>query len=184
LIIIGLLKISFDKNKTSGLIIFLIGAFFMVPKIFEISYNFSKIFWPIILLVIGTVLIFSNKKMSNFKKKRSYVDSQFDVVNIFSGGEKIIESQDFSGANITSIFGGSEIDARTAKISGDSAEINVLTIFGGTEIHIPQDWEVKLETFSIFGAFSDERRHLTQNENKKLLIVKGFVIFGGGEINN
>ncbi len=185
LIGIGLLKISFDSKKTGGIIVLLIGSFFMAPKLMFIPVDLMKVFWPAIFLIVGSVLVFSNNKFFNLRKKKPFNKDEFNFVNIFSGGERIIESQDFTGGNITSIFGGSEINAINAKIINDSAEINILTIFGGMELRIPEDWEVKLETFSIFGGFNDERRNISANiTNKKVLIVKGLVIFGGGEIKN
>jgi hypothetical protein len=38
-----------------------------------------------------------------------------------------------------------------------------------------------MEEFSLFGGFSDNRRNVKADSNK-VLIVKGLVIFGGGEI--
>jgi hypothetical protein len=43
---------------------------------------------------------------------------------------------------------------------------------------------VKVKVTAIFGGFSDERKVLADNEanNGKELIVKGLVLFGGGEV--
>ncbi len=185
LIGLGLLKISFDSRKTGGIILLLIGSFFMMPKLMFIPTDIAKIFWPSIFLIIGAVLVFANNKYFSFWKKKTYGKNEFNSVNIFSGGERIIESKDFEGGNVISVFGGSEINLRNAQILGESAEINMLTVFGGTEIVIPDNWELKLEAFSIFGGLSDERRNTSTNViDKKVLVVKGLVIFGGGEIKN
>ena len=63
-------------------------------------------------------------------------------------------------------------------------EIDVFVMFGGTEIRVPADWSVQVEVFSLLGGFSDKRRSTVQvvPDPGKVLVIKGFVMFGGGEV--
>ena len=48
-----------------------------------------------------------------------------------------------------------------------------------------QDWNIKINIISIFGGFADKRL-ISENDidPSKKLIIKGIVIFGGGEIKS
>ena len=61
--------------------------------------------------------------------------------------------------------------------------------YSGTAVHhslyLPVDWEVVIKTVTIFGGFEDKRtKAQTEISDKKILIIKGLVLFGGGELKN
>jgi len=64
--------------------------------------------------------------------------------------------------------------------------LDVLTIFGGTKIVVPSDWAVTIDVVSIFGGFADKRRsaHHINLIPENRLVIKGFTIFGGGEVKD
>ena len=90
------------------------------------------------------------------------------------------------GGKVTRIFGGNEIDLTSAKIQNNEPLIDVFTIFGGCEIVVPRGWDVQVDVTSIFGAFDDKRGPVdySNTEPNKVLRIKGFTIFGGGEIKS
>ena len=59
-------------------------------------------------------------------------------------------------------------------------------MFGGVEISVPRGWEVQVDVTSIFGGFNDKRGPVepSSDNDKKTLIIKGFAIFGGGEVKS
>jgi predicted membrane protein len=74
-----------------------------------------------------------------------------------------------------------------ARLSPGSNYIDVFCIFGGMKLIVPEDWNVKIRVMSIFGGFSDKHRILstgTSAAQDTQLIIKGIVIFGGGEITS
>ena len=88
---------------------------------------------------------------------------------------------------MTAVFGGSKINLSNASVvAGQIPVIDVFAMFGGTEIIVPEDWTVKLEISAIFGGFSDKRKSVINvvNNPDKTLVVKGMVLFGGGEIKS
>jgi predicted membrane protein len=111
--------------------------------------------------------------------------SQFiDEFNVFSGSEKKISMKNFKGGKITSIFGGSEIDLLDAELSSETNVIELFYLFGGSSIKVPNDWVVINKVTAILGGFADKRNVSTPKEPvpNKTLILRGFVMFGGGEI--
>ncbi|MFT7002026.1 MAG: putative membrane protein, partial [Spirosomataceae bacterium] len=67
--------------------------------------------------------------------------------------------------------------------------LEVFVLFGGIELVVPSDWEVKSDVTALFGGFSNKKRSF-QNDaavvttGKKVLYIKGTVLFGGGEIKS
>lgn len=57
-------------------------------------------------------------------------------------------------------------------------------MFGGYTIIVPQDWNIIIDIVPVFGGFSDKRIKDPNRvyEDDKILIIKGFVLFGGGEV--
>jgi predicted membrane protein len=64
--------------------------------------------------------------------------------------------------------------------------IEITCIFGGTTIIVPDNWNVILDVTPILGGFSDSRklRGDVIRDNTRSLVIRGTVIFGGGEIKS
>lgn len=191
LIAIGVYSLLKHSGSTTGVVLILIGGFFIIPKL-DIIENFSfHVYWPIILIVIGIYLIynfmFSSKKTidENFTHTELSNDDFFDDSNIFGGGHRIITSQNLRGGKISCIFGGTKIDLTKAQLAEGKNIINTNVAFGGIELIVPAAWHVSSELQPIFGGVSDKRmvNHDYQNSTKEL-VLRGGVIFGGVEIKN
>jgi predicted membrane protein len=109
---------------------------------------------------------------------------KIDDVAIFGGGKRILHSDNFKGGTITAIFGGSEVDLSNCKLAMGENVIDVMAIFGGMTILVPSDWKIIVNVFPLFGGFSVKGRKdpNVDYDPAKALIIKGVVIFGGGEI--
>lgn len=107
-----------------------------------------------------------------------------DEVAIFGGGHKTFTSETFKGGNITAVFGGHEIDLTQCKLAEGENVLDVLTIFGGCEIIVPRDWNIILNVTPLFGGFSNKIRRDPNwvADPSRTLVIKGLVIFGGGEL--
>ena len=185
-ILIGILFLLLARNKTAGAVLLGIGLFNLYPDL-----------WPIILVFIGLYIIFGRKgrlklQYKSFSETEPGIPSSAEMdskdllesVSIFGGGSKIVNSDNFRGGNIVSIFGGSEINLNNCKLSDGDNTIEITAIFGGTTLIVPSDWKVILDVLPIFGGFGDKR---IKDPNKtfqegRTLIIKGIVLFGGGEI--
>ena len=188
LVVIGLvITIGASGERNSGVIVMAIGAFFMIPKIFKETFDIN-VLWPIILIIIGLIIIFSKRKHHRWKghSEAKIGDNYIDIINVFSGSERQIISEIFSGGKITAIFGGCEIDLTQAKLAPGVSELEIVCVFGGTEIIMPSDWNIKIDVMPVLGNFSDERRIIANNsvDMSKQLVIKGTVVFGGGELRS
>ena len=187
LAVIGFIIILNSRNKTLGVILFILGTFFLLPRIFpNIEYN-SDIVFPVIIIALGLYILF--KRSINWNYHRGRFDKKLNKdyledVSIFGGGTKVIKSDDFKGGNITAIFGGSEIDLSKCRLAEGENIIDVLLIFGGTTILVPMDWDIRINVTPLFGGFSHKSRkdNGTPFDSTRTLIIKGVAIFGGGEV--
>lgn len=180
----------FKKKLIPTLIFTSIWAFFVLPDFFPtLRTEELRDYWPILLILAGLLFVNSHRKKKNpdGTLQRDDISSEdiIDEVVIFSGNIKRVESNNFSGGEITSIFGGSELYFNNCKLSPNGAVIELVNIFGGSKIVVPRDWNVKIEVVSILGGFADKRVYF-DNERplENTLTIKGMTIFGGGEITN
>lgn len=188
LIVLGAYFI-FGKNKPEpGIIMVAIGGVFLLQDLdfFRVR-DIWHIFWPVAIIAIGISLI--ARRGGAFKSKnpndpKSPSLDYLDDTAIFGGGERKIDSQNFQGGKITAVFGGSDIDFRSASLAEGTNTLDIFVMFGGTDIKVPADWTVEVDVFSIFGGFSDNRSSALKvvPDKTKVLRVKGFVMFGGGDI--
>jgi predicted membrane protein len=196
LIAIGAIILATSHNKTAGIILIGIGLFSLFPD-----------FWPLVLVGLGIYIILKRSKpksdflnsgiSDSFDKEakgsadpnatssanKSFQDS-IDDVSIFGGGTKNFSSRNFTGGKLTAIFGGSDIHLENCSLAHGRNELDLFVMFGGYTIFVPQDWNVIIDLVPIFGGFSDRRIKDPNRvyEEDKVLIIKGMVLFGGGEI--
>ncbi len=182
---LGLLNIFIKKNLRAGLIFMSIGLIWMVWRIVDMPIDLRGMMFPIIAVVIG-VLMVTVKNRHNKTKGSEHSEHEIDMLTLFGGGNRKITSDQFLGGKVTSIFGGSEIDLTGANLKEEQCVIDAFTMFGGLEISVPRGWEVQVDVTSIFGGFNDKRGpvELSHEHGKKILIIKGFAIFGGGEVKS
>jgi predicted membrane protein len=187
LITIGVvITLGSSGGKTSGIIVMAVGAFFLIPHIFRETFNVDM-FWPSIFIIIGVIFIFSKRRGWNAVSiSPQSGDDYIDYVHVFSGGERQIVSDNFRGGKVTAIFGGSEIDLTKAKLAPGVSELELACVFGGTTIIVPDDWNVKIEVVPVLGGFGDSRKLSPGRtvDTTKQLVIKGAVVFGGGEVKS
>jgi len=191
LIFLGLVFLSNKDNKGTGLILITIGSFFLLPRFFDLPNYWRSLFWPSMLILLGLVVIFGSRRHgggSTFfggSRRRGSSEDFLDDVDVFGGGDRIINSQNFQGGKITHIFGGSKYDMTNARLAPGNNNLEIVWIFGGSKFIIPEGWNVKVEVTSIFGGFSDKRvRSIVVTDSDRTLVISGQIIFGGGEIVN
>lgn len=187
LVVLGLTIIVAASNKLPGIVLLVIGGMFILSDLHIIPVlSFWKVMVPIILIIIGITIIFS-KSLHLGGFKGSHDTSSFDTIDevaILGGSKKIISSSGFKGGKITAVFGGGEFDLTTSQLAEGNNVLELVAIFGGAGIFVPDDWNVKIDVVSILGGFSDSRKpsRILVRDESKVLIIKGFVLFGGGEI--
>jgi hypothetical protein len=214
LITIGVFSILTSDKIAPGIILIGIGTIFLLSNVLPHAWPHffdwfdGSVFWYLVIIIVGASLLLrkagDNKDASrrrhsrrpgSFRSSEEQPDSidpegedidYLDEVTIFAGGKKIVTSSNFKGGRLTSIFGGSDIDLTQSQLGSGIVEIEVFAMFGGWTLVLPQQWQVKSDVVAVFGGISDKRvlRPDTVKDNTRQLVIKGFVMFGGGEIKS
>lgn len=175
LILIGLINLLVGKFRQASLLLGL-GIVFMLNEADLIDLS---TYWPVILIVIGVAFIFRR----NSQSLSDLTSPSFDEVAIFGGNKTSISSSGLSGGKITALFGGTTVDLRGSQLIED-AQIDIFVLFGGTEIIVPKEWKVKEDATVLLGGFEDSRDPQEIASEGPTLSIKGFAMFGGGELRS
>jgi predicted membrane protein len=185
LVAIGLvITLGSSGSKSSGIIVMAVGAFFLIPHIFTFDVD---MFWPSIFIIIGVIFIFTKRHGWNSVASTGIVgDDYIDYVNVFSGGERQIVSENFKGGKISAVFGGMELDLTKAKLAPGRNDLEIACVFGGATLIVPDDWNISIEVTPVLGGFTDSRKLIPGRiiDPTRQLVIKGAVVFGGGEIKS
>jgi len=189
MMIIGLFILINHNDSFLGIILVAIGGFWFLSRYsdFPISNLFFE-YWPILIILFGIYIIFKKDGSTSTRKVNlegeNYDIDYIDDVSIFGGGRKNITSQNFKGGKITAIFSGIDIDLHESNLAEGNNSLEITAILGGVDIIVPRDWKVISNVSSIFGGFDDKRILNTNQvyESNKVLIIRGSVIFGGGDL--
>ncbi|MDL2225234.1 cell wall-active antibiotics response protein [Eubacteriales bacterium OttesenSCG-928-M02] len=137
---------------------------------------------PIILITIGIAIIFQGSFSRRAAKAAAMnPDGVRDYTAIFGSQNGLVYKEDFSGANLTAVFGSAKLDMREAIIT-DDVVITSSAIFGGTELWVPQGYKVKVSSVPIFGGTSNKSLPTGGDADGPTIYVNSTTIFGGMEI--
>jgi len=200
LIAIGLL-IGYRRNYTGGgwLVMVLIGGYFTIEDIADI--NLSQYYFAGAFIILGLYLILKPTGINKKSWKKKTVDfnlagdteaeanpvdedDYLDSINVFGGSKQQVFSKKFKGGDVTTIFGGCDINLTHADFE-DTVTLDVVAIFGGVKIIVPPHWVVKSEMTPIFGGVDDKRSAVPLSDGPhKIIKIKGVALFGGVDIRN
>ncbi|WP_419998152.1 DUF1707 SHOCT-like domain-containing protein [Streptomyces boninensis] len=77
-----------------------------------------------------------------------------------------------------SMWGGGTLDLSEARFSTGDTEILAVALWGGTEIVVPDDIEVEVKGFGLFGAFGRRGARKTGRAGTPRVVIKGIAMFG------
>lgn len=187
LIAIGLVNlIDEPRNVFFGGIMTILGGVFLARNLgyslFE-RLDFWELFWPLVIIAVGLQILTSKRISFSGGHNRTMSGDDLDIIRIFSGADVAIDSQNFSGGDIVTVFGGANIDLRGARITDRPARVDVVAIFGGTDIKVPEDWKVKVTGVPIFGGWGNKTAMKSSSQPVDLEI-SCVTIFGGFDVKN
>lgn len=170
--------ISDAKNYIWALIVIVFGVITQLQVQDYTDISPWQIFWPLVLIAIGSSIAFRRPSLSRGKTG----EASDDIVAILAGSDQKNTSDNFTGSKVTTVMGGAKIDLRKATIK-KSATIEVFTFMGGVELVVPRSVIVKNQTNAILGGV-ENKTDQEAGKNAPVLTIVGDVIMGGIEIKN
>jgi predicted membrane protein len=106
-----------------------------------------------------------------------------DYTVVFTSRHQKFDHKEFSGGEITCVFGGVDFDLSEAQLTEGEHRLEINCVFGGVMLYLPIDWRVVLHQSAVFGNFVDNRPAPSfAIDEKKVLILDVTAVFGGGEV--
>jgi hypothetical protein len=186
LVAIGALKLWHATREGhgwfGGLFFVGVGAWMLAEQIVYIRLDARQVL-PLLLVFLGGYMVWRG-----FGGRRRERDpdghSSFSALAIMGGVARRSSSQTFTGADLTAVMGGCEVDLRQASIApGSDAVIDVFAFWGGIDIKVPEDWVVITKAVPIMGGVEDKTR-TPQPASTKRLVIRGIVVMGGVVVKN
>ncbi|MFI8371877.1 MFS transporter [Streptomyces sp. NPDC085466] len=78
-----------------------------------------------------------------------------------------------------SMWGGGRLDLSEARYAKQETVIRAVALFGGTEIILPDDIEVEVRGFGLFGVFGKRGARKHNKPGTPRVLIKGLAMFGG-----
>ncbi len=207
LIAIGFVGLFSPRKWGFGIVLMLIGGFFMLQKLNIERLDFiTRNGWAILLILLGVVIICKtiwlrrflpgrsfNQRSEKSKewhkdyttewKKRQNETGYLERNYVFGGSKEKLDISDFKGGEISCVFGGTELDLTDCQLAEGTHTLEISTVFGGVVLYVPSHWRIEIRQNRVFGSFEDRRPapNFEVDENKALIIDVS-AVFGGGEI--
>ena len=177
IIVPSVIELFNKENTMSSILGIMIGVLLLLAVRDCIAWPMvGKIFLPFLIISIGVSILVKPKFKIKMKKGEN---GKIECIGIFSGRDEKV-SDKFNGADCVAVFGGIDLDLRSAEITEDIT-IDCVAVFGGINIKLPEDVIVKTEGISIFGAISND--YVCNSKKKKPTVhVNHVSIFGGTEL--
>jgi predicted membrane protein len=200
----------FSRDKWfAGVILLLVGGFFLLPKLNIERLEFiTQNGWAIGLVIIGVLVVYraifgkrflyrssdgicvitTDTKHGRGNRSRccgshgnesGYIDRNC----VFSGGKEKMDIKNFKGGEINSVFGGIELDLSDSQLAEGTHRLELNSVFLGIVLFVPLEWNIEIQQTQVFGNFVDNRpKRGFEVDEKRTLIIEANAVFGGGEI--
>lgn len=134
--------------------------------------------WPLLVIGVGAWIV-----VDAGRGRPPVTAETLRITAIFAGRRVASWATPFRSASAIAVFGGVDLDLRSATIAPQGAFVDATAAFGGVKIIVPPEWNVIMSGPAIFGS----------NENKTqlrgapaplspVLTVRGLALFGGVEV--
>lgn len=173
------------RDSGPGIILIVLGAFFMLAKWDVFGVDAWKIFWPGLIIAAGLWVLLRPGTRGFSGTVPAVKEDDINTSVIFSGGSRRIESERFKGGRATALFGSLELDFTPTRLEGNQATVELTATFGGIGIRVPRDWKVVSESHALFGGVEDKRSSsVPAAENPPTLFIRATVLFGGIDVKD
>jgi predicted membrane protein len=179
-------------HGANGIVVMIIGGWLLLNTLGVVRLRFWELFWPMVLIGIGTVLVMQALRRRSRDGSSGDTDDTMTIFAVLGGVKRNSLSTRFRGGEVTAFMGGFQIDLRQAVIPpGEEAVLELLVGMGGGEIIVPTSWTVATPLVPIMGGVDDKRLPPVPGTMESFggkaaprLVLKGLLLMGGLEIKS
>ncbi len=146
-------------------------------------------FWPVILIIIGTVVLVNNFRSRGRSSEdgaiRNTDDGWIESVSVFGSTRESVVSSEFKGGQVTTVMGEARLDLRETSVMEKPAALEITVVMGEMKLRVPREWNVRLDNVTIMGETKDERLvSEAGGEAQTDLVINGAVVMGSLKIED
>jgi hypothetical protein len=183
-------------GRVFGLILVVIGALILLVTLGIVHIHTRDESWPLALLLIamGTALLVKVLQPGAITRQAfglptpvpTDASNTLNDVAVLAGIKRKLETDNFRGGTISSVFGGVDIDLRRAQITVPerTATLDIKAVCAGVKLRVPETWRVNIIGASVFGAYEDKTIPPNTGPNSPTLVITGHSIFASVEVEN
>jgi hypothetical protein len=196
IVAIGAVKLFYARHVPAAVgasFWMLAGLWLLLNKLGIIKLEFWRallLYWPLLLVGVGLSIVWRTFRRREDLKTPADLDSAnaLRTFQVFGGTKRAIGSADFRGGEITTIFGGVNLDLSRAQIASSQdgvpeAVLELLVMWGGVELRVPDGWVIDVRVSPILGGIEDRTRP-SADPRAPRLVLQGNIIMGGVEVKN
>lgn len=195
----GVGKLVSDNSRSGqalGVVLIAGGSLFLLVTLGILHIRAHDESWPLslLLLAFGTIALIKVLESNDRLRPRLgfplVTDSSGEVLRdqvLFGALKRKIDSPNFQGGKLESLFGSIDLNLRRAQISSPekSATLEVSAVFGSIELRVPETWRIVSHAAGVFGTVEDKTiANKAPGFDGPTLFITGSAVFGSVEIKD
>lgn len=108
-------------------------------------------------------------------------DDTEHIINVLAGNTRKGSWHVPRTIRAVNILGGTELDFTHAHFTSDTTHLTVFCLFGGVNVRVPEGVRIVSKAVAIMSGI-ENRGSMSSDPQAPLLVVEGFVLFGGIDI--
>lgn len=164
------------RNVFWGIILIIFGVLLLLDNMDVIDFAEAiRTFWPVLLILWGWSILLKKKDRSTthiFSDVKQQVSGDlFHESSVFGDLVVNIDSQNFKGGSVSTVFGGAHIDLSNAAIAEGEHWMRINGVFGDVTVTLPKNIACSITGNVMFGdievfdqkrsGFSSDLHHVT-----------------------
>ena len=138
-----------------GFVLIIIGILFLLE-----NFGYANVgaiisdYWPVILIIVGFSIITRKRSKPPDIILRDAAQSNSDLLhqsNVFGDINTKINSQNFNGGSLSTVFGDCDIDLTNTRFAEGEHELRIHSVFGDSLVRLPDEAAATVSANSIFG---------------------------------
>ena len=176
------------RNLVGPVMVIAIAGTFFLRNVGLVPDGVIGTWWPVFVILFGVLVMVSRSR----RRQRIQLEGvgglgEVSVVSVFGSDDRRISTDRFAGAEVVAVFGDARLDLTEAGLGTRPAILEVTSAFGDAEIRVPREWNVRIDTMSIFGSVRDRRPDhggVEASDSELDAIITGVALFGDIELRD
>ena len=194
LIILAGVCAIFQRRYIGGVIMLLIGGYFLFPEWNAFVSAQWHTYWPLLFVAMGLLILFRRKDRGEHKNQvtNPVSNEQADINDgyvycdtSFTSVQQVVLDKVFKGADISILMSNIILDLSKTTLEKEETVIKVHSVCASVIIHVPADWSVRTDLMLFLAGNRDLRTRIEEPSGQvHTLIIKGNLFLSGLEIRN